>query len=175
MLQKTVQYQYTTGFRGDVIKDGPIRALPFRLNSQTTVPNTIGCAFTYDSEVAASGGSPSIPVAKVGGTGVFAGILINSKEHASYGNLVDGPLGPTMALPPNISVELATMGFVVVQLNTAANYGDPVYFSPDAVGGDEVGGLYASDRATPGRVLIPNARVEQPIPEAGLTIIRLTQ
>lgn len=175
MLQKTVNYQYTTGFRGDLIKDGPVRALPFRLNSQTTAPNTIGCAFTYDGEVPATLAAPGLPLAKVGGSGVFAGILINSKEHASYGNLVDGPLGPTMALAPNTSVELMTMGFVVVQMNTAAAYGDPVYFSPDATGGDEVGGLYAADRATPGRVLIPNARVEQPIPEAGLTIIRLTQ
>src|ERR1700761_6331884 len=108
-FQSSVNIWSAAGVVGELAFDGPMRAAPYNLYS-AGVPNLVGNAFTVTS-----GGSPE-PVgnsaiagtAQVGGTGVFAGILINPKDYASYGT-ASGPLNPTLVLPDYSIGQLATM------------------------------------------------------------------
>lgn len=166
-LQSSVNTFYTTGFVGEIIKDGPLRATTWDLNGQTTNPNQIGYAFTATST---SG------VAQVGGTGAFAGILVNPKDYALFGTQAGGTLAPSIILPPYYTgAQLLTMGIIVCNFTTAVSYGDPVYFAPDNTDSDLVGGLYNADRTTPGRKLIPNARIISTTTAAGLAVVAFTQ
>ena len=79
-LQTDVTIFNALGIPGDIAFDTPNRALSYNLYS-AGVPNVVGYAYTV-----VSGASPNPALnsgvagtAKVGGTGVFAGILINPK------------------------------------------------------------------------------------------------
>lgn len=131
-FQSTVNIWSALGVVGDMAFDGPLRAEPYNLYS-AGVPNVIGNVFTVTG-----GGNPDptansalAGTAKVGGTGAFAGILINSKEYASYGTSgAAGPLNPTMTLPDHSIGMLADMGMFFVQLPGPANVGDLVTYDP---------------------------------------------
>ena len=131
-LQSTVNIWSAAGVVGELAFDGPMRAAPYNLYS-AGVPNIVGNAFTVTS-----GGSPE-PVgnsaiagtAQVGGTGYFAGILINPKDYASYGTTgTNGPLAPTMVLPDYSIGQLAITGEFWVNLPGPANIGDLVTYDP---------------------------------------------
>lgn len=129
-FQSIVNIWSTPGFIGDMAYDGPLRAAPYNLFS-SGVPNLVGNAFTVTS-----GGNPDpssssalAGTAQVGGTGVFAGILVNSKDYASYGT-TGGPLNPTITLPDYSIGFLATMGYFWVNLPGSANIGDQVTYDP---------------------------------------------
>ncbi|OWK42455.1 structural cement protein Gp24 [Fimbriiglobus ruber] len=129
-FQSTVNIWSTLGVVGDMAFDGPLRATPFNLFSNGT-PNIIGNAFTVTS-----GGNPEpttnsalAGTATVGGSGIFAGILVNSKDYASYGT-TNGPLNPTITLPDNSIGFLANMGYFFVNLPGPANVGDLVTYDP---------------------------------------------
>jgi hypothetical protein len=183
-FQSEVHFGFITGFEGEVIRSGPTRVQSFRLSAQPVIPNKIGLAYTYFSSGSSSdrppGGQSDKYSATVGGTGAFAGILVNPNNYALYGTTDGGgPLAPSYVLPPYSMAQLLSMGFVVCSFTTAVNYGDPVYFSPDAVGGDIQGGLYNADRGTSGRTLIPNAKILSetfaPAPgRPGLAIVQFT-
>src|SRR5262249_13578815 len=100
------------------------------LNSSGT-PNLVGNAFTATSggNPDPSGNSANAGSAQVGGTGTFAGILINSKDYASYGT-TSGALNPTMTLPDKSIGFLATMGQCFANLPGPANPGDLVTYDP---------------------------------------------
>ena len=130
-FQSTVNIQQAFGVVGDIGFDGPTRAVPYILNSSGT-PNLIGNAFTVTSG-ASAGSNASQPIAgfaQVGGTGVFAGILSNSKLYAAFGTTSGGPLAPTITLADQSIGELVFMGEVVVSLPEAANVGDLVTYAP---------------------------------------------
>lgn len=127
-FQQTVNVFNTLGFVGDLAFDGPIRSLAASMNSSGT-PNLIGNAFTYTS-----GGNPEPAanssdgcIVQVGGTGVFAGILINSKEYALRG-VTGNPLGATLALPDNSDGDFLFMGEVFVNLPGPAAVGDLITY-----------------------------------------------
>ena len=129
-FQSTLNIWSAAGVPGDLAFDGPMRSAPHNLFS-SGVPNVIGYVYTKTS-----GGNPDpVPgsanagTAQVGGSGQFAGILVNSKEYASYG-MANGPLNPTMALPDNSIGELLTMGYIWVVLPGPANVGDQVEYDP---------------------------------------------
>lgn len=128
-FQKTVFYQYATGLPGEIIADGPLRARSFRLVANTlqtpNPPIAFGVGFTYaalgdvsnpnnlaDTPTATPGGAPS-------GTNVFAGILINPKEHALYGD-ANGALDPVFALPDGSWGELCHMGILLALVSSGA-------------------------------------------------------
>lgn len=129
-FQTTVNIWNTAGFVGDLAITGPLRADPYILYSNGT-PNIVGNAFTVSSGASADPASSSsvAGTATVGGTGVFAGILVNSKDYAaiSSGN---STLNPTLILPDYSIGQLATMGFYWVNLPGAANVGDLVTYDP---------------------------------------------
>lgn len=117
-FQSAVQLAQGFGVPGDLYTDGPHRAEPFILDSDDADYNIIGAtAFTVKSE----------GVAEAGGTGAFAGILVNSKVYATSGT-TSGALSPTMTLPNNAQVEILSMGSIVVTLPDAADIGDLVVY-----------------------------------------------
>lgn len=161
-LQSTIRIDQASGIVGDEIFSGPRRAEPGVLNTGTAANNVIGRAFTRVS-------GSDINVA-AGGTGVFGGILVNSKEYATSGPST-GALDATLALPNGTPVSLLISGYVVVSLAGAANVGDDVHFV-QATGAL----LAATPGATPsaGNSAIPNAQVAYfNTTGAGLAVIRL--
>lgn len=136
-FQSSVNIYNPIGFPGDLAYDGPMRAAPFNLVS-TPNANVIGYAFTvsayanpdpvYNVPSASTIASPLAGTARAGGTGVFAGILVNSKEQALYGTSALNPLGPSLSLPDNTIGSLLTMGSIFANLPGPANPGDLVTY-----------------------------------------------
>lgn len=127
-FQSAVNIYQAFGVPGEVYLAGPTRAAPAILDSDG-VPQKIGNAFTWRNSGADSEGAGA-GTAQVGGTGVFAGILVNPKAYASYGNATSGPLGTDFVLPDNQNGELLFMGEVCVNLPGPASQGDLVTMNP---------------------------------------------
>lgn len=144
-FQSTIRQFPTDGFPGDFALDGPVRSQPVILQTSTSSNNVIGYAVTM---VAGTDGA-----AVAGGTGVFGGILTNSKQYASLGGS-SGPLSPTLVLPNNLPVQATTVapGIYVVSATTA-NIGDQVCFNTTT------GAIGAAPGGTPpgGYQVIPGA------------------
>lgn len=155
-FQSTIATTQGFGVAGELFNNGPVRAASYILNSGA-VPNKIGYAFSIVSE----------GMAACGGTGVFAGILVNPKSYASYGT-TSGTLAPTLTVPEDSQGELLTMGEVVVYLDTAAAIGDGVFYT------NATGALSAGTAST-GQTQIPNCKVSKyTLAAAGLAVITLT-
>lgn len=152
-LQKSVLRQYTQGFVGEIAADGPRRGKPAILIQNApggvVVPNRIGRAFTYASDVGAvptgsdaATGAATMPwieqraiVGKAAADTAprFMGILGIPKHFTLYGNAVDGPLGPVYDVPDNTEAELLDMAIMNVSISNGSTaaatlpYGTPVY------------------------------------------------
>jgi hypothetical protein len=129
-FQSTVNVSNALGLVGELAFDGPIRAGSYNLYSAGT-PNVIGYAFTVTNGIspdpAAAAGNAG--TAQVGGTGVFAGILQNPKEHALLGT-TGSPLGPVLTLPDYETGALLMMGEIFVNLPGPALVGNIVTYDP---------------------------------------------
>lgn len=131
-FQSTVNIWSAAGVVGEMAFDGPMRTAPYNLFSNG-VPNIVGNAFTVTGggNPEPSGNRALAGNAQVGGSGIFAGILINPKDYASYGTTgLNGPLNPSMILPDYSIGQLATMGYFWVNLPGPANVGDLVTYDP---------------------------------------------
>lgn len=117
-FQTVVSYLTGQGVQGDLYGDQPVRCLPYILNSINAANNIFGNAFTVTSQ----------GVAEAGGTGVFAGFLVNPKNSALFGNGVYA-LSPSIALPNGSQAQLLTMGLFYATLPDAANIGDLVVYN----------------------------------------------
>lgn len=117
-FQSTVSLKQGFGVVGELMLDGPVRAAPCTLESADAAYNVVGRAFTVKSE----------GVAAAGGTGEFAGILVNPKHYASYGTAA-GTLAPTLTLANNALGECLNMGEIIVALPGAAAIGDKVTYN----------------------------------------------
>jgi hypothetical protein len=129
-FQSSVNIWSAGGVVGEQAFDGPMRAAPYNLFS-SGVPNLVGNAYTVSSggNPDPSGNSGVAGTAQVGGSGVFAGILINPKDYASYGT-TSGTLNPTITLADYSIGQLATMGSFWAYLPGPANIGDLVTYDP---------------------------------------------
>jgi hypothetical protein len=130
-FQSTINIYNALGIPGDLAFDGPKRAASYNLYS-AGVPNIVGYAFTKTAAANpdTSLGSPNGGTAQVGGTGQFAGILVNPKAYPAYGTTAGGPLAPSLTLPDYAIGELLEMGYVFVSLPGGANVGDLVAYDP---------------------------------------------
>lgn len=117
-FQSTIFTLTGQGVQGDLYGDQPVRCLPYVLNSASAANNIFGNAFTVVSQ----------GVAQAGGTGVFAGFLVNPKNHASFGGSA-GPLSPTLQLSNGEQAQMLTMGLFYAFLPAPANIGDLVVFN----------------------------------------------
>lgn len=180
-FQKTVRFQQAAGLAGEIADDGPLRSQTFRLVANATTPaNPIafGRAFTYATPAYAANPNDlaGTQIAQPGGPGVFAGILINPKAHASRGTAA-GPLEAVYSLPADTFGELARMAIIFAVVEAA----DAAAGAPGAaIGFKADGSLVAFDRngAAPGGVeIIPGARLLTDLgaaPAGGLARIELT-
>lgn len=118
----------TIGFPGDIAFGAPMRVSPFNLNSNGQA-QTFGFAFTVKNGANPNPGTdtPNAGLAQVGGTGVFAGILINPKESITSGT-ASGALNPNLNLPDNSIGQLMGEGQCYVILGNTAKIGDLAYY-----------------------------------------------
>lgn len=130
-FQSTVNIYNALGFPGSMAFEGPTRSTGMNINSSAVAPNYFGYAYTISSAATAEPSllAPNGATARVGGTGVFAGILFNRQENVLNG-ITGNPLGATLALPDNSIGDLMTMGMVFVSLPGPANPGDLVTYDP---------------------------------------------
>ena len=111
-FQSTVSTEVPFGVPGSQFDSSPVVAQPYLLVSDDASYNIVGAtAYTQVSD----------GVAKAGGTGKFAGILVNSKEYVAVGTLSGGPLAPTMTVPNNVRGSLASEGAFVSSLVKTSN------------------------------------------------------
>lgn len=107
MFQSTVNFLPGFGVQGEQYDDGPVRCEPFILTSTPNL-NIFGYAFSVTSQGNAQVGNP-------GGTGIFAGYLVNPKNSALYG-AGGNTLAPTLVLPDGSEGQLLNLGSIVVSL-----------------------------------------------------------
>lgn len=121
-FQQTVSNGMATGVPGEKVVDSPFRCQEYTLASALASYNIVGAtAYTKTgAEFVAAAGNTS-------GTAVFAGILVDPKNHALYGTTT-GTLNASLALPNNVQAALCTMGTIYVTLPAAAALGDHVIF-----------------------------------------------
>ena len=156
-FQSSVSSNQSFGIVGEILTDGPLRCAPYTLVS-TPQTNNIGRAYTVSSE----------GVATVGGTGVFAGILVHPKHYASLGTSAGGTLAPSLILPDNQQGELLTMGTIIVNLGTTANIGDAVKYNYTT-------GVLGVCTPSTGETAVPNTKVVRyTVGSNGIAVIELT-
>ncbi len=163
MPQKQVYANQAAGFYGEFYDNSPIRSEPFILRSPNAANNVFGRAFTI---VPGEDG-----VAQAGGTGIFAGYLINPKEHASFGTQAGGPLAPTLTLPNEVVASLVNMGCLYTYLPAATAIGDLVIY--DTATGELA--TVAPGALVPGGFAYGYAVVNRfNVNGAGIAVIRVT-
>ena len=153
-IPHTAINELVSGIPGEQAFDGPTRALTALLDSTTEANNVFGRAFTYTDE--------SVESVQAGGTGLFAGIMINPK---SYLLDVEYARNGTQS-------EFGFMGEWYVQLSTTGGtIGDPIYFV-------NATGALGHGTAAAGQTQIPNAVISRHnvSPQTPtLAVVRLTQ
>lgn len=173
-FQSSVAARMGFGIVGEFFLDSARRVQPALLDSADAANNVFGRAFTV--KAGADGLPGSVLTAEAGssdGLGVFAGILVNPKAHASYGTAAGGPLAASLTLPNDVVAELCndTAGVIVDFGATGANVGDWVeYDNGDGVLAPKAPG----SAATAGATLIPGARVERYDSASGLAVVSLS-
>ena len=125
-FQQTVNVELGFGIPGALYDDAPVRSAPYELVSASAAYNVIG-ATAYTVTSGDPGDNSASAIAAAGGTGTFAGILMNSKVYSTSGTTA-GALSTTMTLPNYFIGELLTMGDIVVTLPGSANVGDNVAY-----------------------------------------------
>jgi len=122
-MQLTVNSTLASGLPGEVVVDGPHRALTYELESADELDNIFGRAFTVSQEGIAQVGNPD-------GNGVFAGFLIGPKQTTFYGPIAsyDGSPVNNYYLPNGSIGELLTMGTLLGAVTPSAPIGNLVIF-----------------------------------------------
>lgn len=188
MFQHTVKRNYTTGFPGDIVRDGPKRAKPGRIASANDFvggnTNRISRVFGFKSDqsyVGQTGQTQTLPAfnyeVTLGGA-VFYGVLGHPKHYVLYGGQ-DGSLSASYDLPQYFEGEFFDMvtGMVaeVFNLTNAAQsigYGWKLGYVSTATteaqnaNGVPLGGLVAwapGTDAPEGITEIPNSMVTNPV------------
>lgn len=113
-FQSTVNTNQAFGVPGEFATDNPKTVDAYVLDSAIESNNVFGRAFTIKSE----------GVAQAGGTGVFAGLLVNPKEHALKCGLT-----PSLSARNGDIGAFAVEGDVIVTVSAAANIGASLKFS----------------------------------------------
>lgn len=136
-IPNSVANEIVSGIPGELAFDGPTRALAALIVSGTEANNVFGRAFTYADE--------AIETVQAGGTGGFAGIMINPKAYALETDYARNSTAGEFLFMGEVYVELATTG---------ATIGDLVYFT-------NATGALGHGTAGAGQTQIPNAVVSR--------------
>lgn len=127
-FQSVVNQTQALGVIGGLYSDAPLVADAATILSSDAAQNIIGRAFTLTTGAVVDPAPSNASIVQAGGTGVFFGILANSKVYASQGTAGD-PLGATLALPNYTIGEFVTEGELIVALPAGANIGDLVTYN----------------------------------------------
>lgn len=112
-FQTSVNQKLAVGVVGDFYDESPRRTDPYTIKSSSA--GSIGKAYTVDAT------DPS--KVNLGGSGVFAGIAVNSKEFARSG------LGASLDFAQYDEAELCTMGRVWLSIADTVTVGMAAYFN----------------------------------------------
>jgi len=123
-FQTTTNFTTANGVPGSLAYLGPEPRVQPRICYSAGQAQTFGFAFTESTAGDMLLGNTAI----VGGTGKFAGILVQPKAAASFGTTGGGPLAATLNLPDYATGELCSFGDVFVTLGAACNIGDLVTY-----------------------------------------------
>lgn len=149
-----------SGIPGEIAFDAPYTGITAIVDTTTEANNVFGRAFTYKTE--------SVESVQAGGTGLFAGIMVNPKAHA-----INTLSATTDSVSNGRVSEFAVEGevYVLMSVGTAVTIGDPVYF----VNAD---GTLGAGTAAAGQTQIAGATVFRHNPSAAnapsLAVIRLS-
>jgi hypothetical protein len=155
----TVISDLVSGIPGEIAFDAPYTGITAIVDTTTEANNVFGRAFTYNNEAVES--------VQAGGTGLFAGLMVNPKAHAI--NMLDAT---TDSVSNGRVSEFCVGGevYVLLSAGTAVTIGDPVYF----VNAD---GTLGAGTAAAGQTQIAGATVVRHNPSAAnapsLAVVRL--
>lgn len=129
-FQSAVNIYNAAGVPGEQAFSGPTRVTAYNLQSGD-VPNIIARAYTITNggNPDTTLGAPNAGTAQVGGTGQFAGLLVNPKEYASFGTSLS-TLAPTLSVPNGTVGSLATMGPFWALLDNIPDVDDLLTYDP---------------------------------------------
>lgn len=148
-----------SGIPGEIAFDAPYTGITAILDTTTEANNVFGRAFTYKNEAVES--------VQAGGTGLFAGLMVNPKAHA-----INTLAATTDSVSNGRVSEFCVKGevYVLLSVGTAVTIGDPVFF----VNAD---GTLGAGTAAAGQTQIAGATVVRHNPSAAnapsLAVVRL--
>ena len=148
-----------SGIPGEIAFDAPYTGITAIVDTTTEANNVFGRAFTYKNEAVES--------VQAGGTGLFAGLMVNPKAHA-----INTLAATTDSVSNGRVSEFCVKGevYVLLSVGTAVTIGDPVYF----VNAD---GTLGAGTAAAGQTQIAGATVVRHNPSAAnapsLAVVRL--
>lgn len=165
-FQAEVGFRYAQGMVGEQAFDTPIVVKTWRIKPHATLPALIGLAYQFATDEVVEGVAGTNE-AILGGSGKFAGLAINPKNGALYGTNAGGPLAPSIRIPDNDLVQLATKGQWFVYGLKATAFGDKVYFTANGELTNEAG-------SSPANTEIVGARfIHKTTTDGALTIVDL--
>lgn len=148
-----------SGIPGEIAFDAPYTGITAIVDTTTEANNVFGRAFTYKNEAVES--------VQAGGTGLFAGLMVNPKAHA-----INTLAATTDSVSNGRVSEFCVKGevYVLLSAGTAVTIGDPVFF----VNAD---GTLGAGTAAAGQTQIAGATVVRHNPSAAnapsLAVVRL--
>lgn len=148
-----------SGIPGEIAFDAPYTGITAIVDTTTEANNVFGRAFTYKNEAVES--------VQAGGTGLFAGLMVNPKAHA-----INTLAATTDSVSNGRVSEFCVKGevYVLLSVGTAVTIGDPVFF----VNAD---GTLGAGTAAAGQTQIAGATVVRHNPSAAnapsLAVVRL--
>jgi len=148
-----------SGIPGEIAFDAPYTGITAIVDTTTEANNVFGRAFTYKTE--------SVESVQAGGTGLFAGLMVNPKAHA-----INTLAATTDSVSNGRVSEFCVKGevYVLLSVGTAVTIGDPVFF----VNAD---GTLGAGTAAAGQTQIAGATVVRHNPSAAnapsLAVVRL--
>lgn len=161
-FQRSVRRQLAAGVVGEIAFDGPLRLQNGLPESGQSIE--IGKFYTKNPT---SGRYELGGTIDAAGAAIFGGIASIPKEFASYGNLTDGPLGPTLTLPEGAPGSFLEMGMIwlYAPTETPVKEGMKLVYNTTS-GAIKPVAVDASPGA--GEALIPNAVVYR-VPNQAMT------
>ena len=163
-FQNTVRIDQADATIGEVRFGSPMSADPKIINSTSAANNVVGRAVQVVS------GNDLEVTADLGSAGIFAGIIIHPKSYSLQGTSA-GTLESSTTLRNNENIEVLTMGTITVEISTAGNIGDEIFF--DFRDGTLM--AQAPDQSTPvNHARVPGGvvvRQNVPAPSGGATTV----
>ena len=106
-----------SGIPGEIAFDAPYTGITAIVDTTTEANNVFGRAFTYKTE--------SVESVQAGGTGLFAGLMVNPKAHA-----INTLAATTDSVSNGRVAEFCVKGevYVLLTAGTSVTIGDAVYF-----------------------------------------------